>query len=326
MTERILWIKDQLTVGVDECRSGNAGIELAIAFDDAAFKQAADDAFLAPDLPGAQFSVGVKARHFCGSAGATRRAVVAFSRAEHKILAVRAGELGRAEKFDVIDFRATLPGDLLPGQLLADSPGELRKGVDVFESDFHTVILDEEEPIAAPSDVACEFSVAGNIHSDICSAAVTGDVFDGDFAVGMETRGDFANGRFDVMTSWRKFPQIGERDEQADGAVPTHSEVTDIIKKDDPGGRGGILGFAEKRADDSIRATRLVYHGGAEGVKLVAKVFEARGHRAVAEVRTAFNDDASRLAAGVGVDDADASKLERHTRIFVYKISGVNPS
>ena len=64
-------------------------------------------------------------------------------------------------------------------------------------------------------------------------------------------------------------------------------------------------GAHEQRADDRVRAARLVDDGRAIGVELVAEAAAPSGERPVAEVGAAVDDQARGFAAGVRIDDAD---------------------
>ncbi len=108
------------------------------------------------------------------------------------------------------------------------------------------------------------------------------------------------------MRAGRDFSQMGQRDDEADGAVAAHAQVADVIEEDDTGGAGLIDRFAEQRAYDDIRSARLVDDGGTEAVVEALKAFQPLGEGAVAEVGAAGDDEARRLSGGVGVEDGDA--------------------
>ena len=59
--ERVLWIEDESRVGSDEGRARDTGDQVSIPQMQAAFEDAADDAFLAPDLTGSKNAFGMKA-------------------------------------------------------------------------------------------------------------------------------------------------------------------------------------------------------------------------------------------------------------------------
>jgi len=90
-TERILGIEDQVGLRIHEGSASNARINLAIADFDAAFEDAADDAFLSPGLAFAKFAVRVETGEFGAGSGAARRPVVGFAGTQNEILAIDSG-------------------------------------------------------------------------------------------------------------------------------------------------------------------------------------------------------------------------------------------
>ena len=103
--------------------------------------------------------------------------------------------------------------------------------------------------------------------------------------------------------------EVSERDGDADRAVAAHAEIADVVEEDDPDDAGRVGRFAEHRADHHVRAAGLVHHGRAEAVVPVAKDRQPLGHRPPAQVGRTREDDPRGLAAGVGVDHADAMDL-----------------
>src|SRR5690348_4201508 len=103
--------------------------------------------------------------------------------------------------------------------------------------------------------------------------------------------------------------------------MAAHSEIADIVEEDDTRCATWVGWFAEQRADDGIRAARLVHYRGTESVEFFAKNSETLGEGSGAEIGPALDDNASGLASGVGVNCANAGRI-RHEEIFVYTISG----
>jgi hypothetical protein len=66
----------------------DAGIDFPFPHRDAAFKYAANNAFLFPDLTFADFPVGIEAGQLGAGSGAAGRAIVGLPRTENEILAV----------------------------------------------------------------------------------------------------------------------------------------------------------------------------------------------------------------------------------------------
>src|SRR5262249_44839168 len=109
--ERIAFIEEQGGFGIDECGAGNGRGDFsrsAVEPAKAASECAAKDAFLNAGFIFFEFFVGRKAGKFGAGAGAARRTIEGFAGALDKIAGMRAGDCGRAEKFDVIDFRKAL--------------------------------------------------------------------------------------------------------------------------------------------------------------------------------------------------------------------------
>ena len=77
---------------------------LSVAHLNAAFKDAADNAFLFPHLAFAQLAVGIQAGQLGTGPGAARRPVISLARAQDEILAVDSRLLRGTEQFDVIYF------------------------------------------------------------------------------------------------------------------------------------------------------------------------------------------------------------------------------
>src|SRR5271170_7316990 len=93
----IAGVENQIRFRCDERGTFDNGQHLTIFNANLSFKDAAHDAFLAPDFAGFQFSVGVEAGKFGAGAGAAGRTVVGFSGAENKVLALNSGFAGGTE-------------------------------------------------------------------------------------------------------------------------------------------------------------------------------------------------------------------------------------
>ncbi len=97
--------------------------------------------------------------------------------------------------------------------------------------------------------------------------------------------------------------QVRQCDDQPDGPVSAHAEVAHVVKEDDSGGARRVAGLAQQSADHHVGTTRFVHHGRTESVVPVAKNLQLVGNAAAAQLGSAVDDQARRLAAGVGVDD-----------------------
>ena len=102
------------------------------------------------------------------------------------------------------------------------------------------MIADEEEPVAAPGDVAGHRANARDLHWHAGGAVKAGHVADGHAAVVAEQGIDCARGCFQLAGTAADLPQMSERDHYPYGAVAAHPEVPDVVEEDDAGLAGGV--------------------------------------------------------------------------------------
>ena len=110
---------------------------------------------------------------------------------------------------------------------------------------------------------------------------------------------DHADGGLDPMVARLDASQISQRDHQADGAVPAHAEVADIVEEDDARGASWVGRFAQQRAHRHVGTARLVDHRRAIHVEVASKPLPLLGQRSRAQRRAASDDHSRRLAGRV---------------------------
>ncbi len=86
--------------------------------------------------------------------------------------------------------------------------------------------------------------------------------------------------------------------------MAAHADDADIVEEDDTSRTSRIDRLAEEPADQRIVAARLVHAEAAHMVELRREAGPPLGQGPAAEVGPALDDDAGRLALGVGIDDA----------------------
>lgn len=96
----------------------------------------------------------------------------------------------------------------------------------------------------------------------------------------------------------------------ADGAVDTHSKHAGIVEEDHPEVRSGILRWAKNGPDQDLRSSRLENHGRSKMIEFRGEPLGLRGDRAVAEVRSSFDDHSGGFAFGMAVDHSDGHDAE----------------
>ena len=104
--------------------------------------------------------------------------------------------------------------------------------VDVFEIEIFARVMCEKEPIPTPCNVA-----RNAVDGDILREPVARNVLHRNRAIVVQLRGDDSDRRLDSMRAFLDATEVRERGNDADGAVPAHSQVADVIEEDDTGGR-----------------------------------------------------------------------------------------
>src|SRR5262249_28556898 len=126
VAERIARIKQEVRLGRNKRRAFDRRDDLAVFDSHLPFKNAANDALLAPDIPWRKFSIRIEARQLCAGPRAARRPVIHLSRAQNEILAVDSGRRRRTEQLNVIDLLPVRPRDAVLFKRLTNCPRELR--------------------------------------------------------------------------------------------------------------------------------------------------------------------------------------------------------
>ncbi|MNF90456.1 hypothetical protein D3C84_730210 [compost metagenome] len=267
----------------------------------AADKLARGDAGLDPAFTGGQFPVGRQARQFCAGTGPAGRAVVGLARAHDEVAAV--GVIVVGKQFDVVDQRAVFTVDALGLEGLEHCPGVLGEELDVVHLQGLTVIGHQEKPVAAPGDVAVHAAMSWHFDRHLLAVAVGGHVAQGDVAVLMQRGADRADRRIDLVLAGLDMPQVMQRVDQADGAVTAHAEVAGVVEEDHAAGGIRRHRFAVQRTHQHIVATGLQQAGATPLVMLLAQGIALLGHGPAGQLGQARHHQASRLAAGVGIND-----------------------
>lgn len=303
--------EDQRAFRRDRCGaadSGQDGAGVAVFPLIGAGEDGAKDAFLPPCVAGLECAVGGEAGELGAGAGAAGGAVVGFAGAEDEVAAVVCGLKCGAEDFDVIDFGSVGSGDALLAECIADGPGEGGQRIDLVNiqdwvgsggGEDEGVVLDEEEPVAAPCNFAGDGSVAGDFDGDAGAVAVGRDVAEGYLAVRAEFGFNYPYRGFDAVDAGLDLADVREGDDDADGPVAAHAEVACVVEEDDAGDAGGVAGLEEVGADEDVGAARLAEDGAAEVVVARANDFKAFGDGAGTKIHGEGKHAAGRFAGGV---------------------------
>ncbi len=167
------------------------------------------------------------------------------------------------------------------------------------------MLLDEEEPITAPSDIATDDSEARHVDGDGLGVTVRRDVRDGHRTIGVQRRGDRTDRRVDADLPRLDETLMRERHHQPDGPVTAHPERPDIIEENDPEAAGRVVRRDEQGTHDDIGTPWLIHHRRTEPVMVATKHLQTLRQGPGTEVRAARNHHPGRLAPRMGVDDAE---------------------
>ncbi len=178
------------------------------------------------------------------------------------------------------------------------------------------MVVAEEEPVAAPRDVAVQYAVAGHRHRHLARVAPRRDVGQRHPTVGVQLGAHRADRRVDRVHAGAQPSQMCEGGDDADRAVAAHAEVADVVEEDHAAGAAGVLGWREQRAHEHVIAARLVDERTAPRVAFGAKARPPLGHRAASEVGAAADHQARRLAAGVRIDEAGRNGCGRRHHVL----------
>src|SRR5690348_3543451 len=90
--------------------------------------------------------------------------------------------------------------------------------------------------------------------------------------------------------------EMCQRNDQANGSMTAHSEITDVVEENDACDATSIVRLAKEGPHHYIRSARFVDHGRTKAIVLLAENAHTARNRPRAEIRSAINNDASRLA------------------------------
>src|SRR5579863_4272142 len=233
--ERVPGALDEAALRADECAPAYARQDAAIRPGlEARAKAAADDALLNPDLAGAQFSVGGEAGELGAGPGPAGRAVVGAARAEDEIAAHRVARPRGGEKLDMVDSRAVPPTHAQRQKRVMNGGRGLGQAADIGKLKLAGRRgRSEEEPVAAPRDIALDLAEPLDLDRDRFGEAITLDILDNGCRIVDQFDADDSDRRLEAMAPSPEAPHMGERDGEADRPVAAHAEIADIVEEDD---------------------------------------------------------------------------------------------
>ena len=116
----------------------------------------------------------------------------------------------------------------------ASSAWRIRQRFFIGQRQRLLVLAHQEEPVAAPGDIAMHHAVARYLDRHPLAIAVGGHVAHGDRAVVMENGTDLPHRGVDAMGARRQPAEMVKRRHQPDGAVAAHAQVARVVEEAHP--------------------------------------------------------------------------------------------
>jgi hypothetical protein len=107
------------------------------------------------------------------------------------------------------------------------------------------------------------------------------------------------------MNSGRYPAHVLKRFDESDRAMAAHSEISDVVKKDHPGGGIRIHRLAQKCTDDGIVAARLPNDRRAQSVMISLKDRQPVGHGTGSKIGKTVHDNTRWFTACMRIDRFD---------------------
>src|SRR6185312_529043 len=224
---------------------------------------------------------------------------------QHEVARALHGRCARFVDLDMIDFAAIAAANSLRVEPCPDRARERRQALDVLRHDRDARRFDEEEPVAAPCDIAGHHTMRGYFDGHVRRVTETGHVGNRHAVPVVQLDGHHADRRLEAMHAGPDATEMRERHREPDRAMPAHADHADVVEEDDARGARPVDGLAQQRTDDHIGATRLVDDARAETIEIAAEALAAGGKIVVSEIGAAFDDGARGFAGGVRIDDAN---------------------
>jgi hypothetical protein len=140
-------------------------------------------------------------------------------------------------QLDVIDLRAIRSRDSLVTQGGERCTCDAHQLVQVRQLEGGRSNARDEEPVAAPCDIAGQRADSRYVYGYVTRVAVRCHVHDGDRTVVVQLRGHCAHGRVNVNVARTDATHVRERANHADQAMTAHPEVTHVVEEHDASSR-----------------------------------------------------------------------------------------
>jgi hypothetical protein len=237
----------------------------------AAEEATADDALLDPRRARRQGAFGREAGELGARPGAARRTIVSAAGAQNEVAAVGATGRPADEKLNMINFAAVFTAMHGASQFGPDGKRGFGQPGDVGAFDRARRSVDQEEPIAAPGDIARDDAETLDGDFQAPPMDVARHVLDGGFVAAVKLDRDDSDRRLETVNACPDATHVRESHCSADGAVTAHAEKAGVVEEDEPCGAAWVDRLAKQRADHGVESAWFVERKGASVVVLLRK-------------------------------------------------------
>src|SRR5579884_39 len=161
--------------------------------------------------------------------------------------------------------------DSLPLKRLANMPGKLSQRIDTFIPQFLPMIFNQKEPVPSPRDITRHSTIIAHLHTHIFGIAISRHIVNSNPTIRKQFCRHHTYRRLDAMQAWLDAPQKSQRRDEADGAMPTHSQIGNVVEENNTSTTNGVPWFAEQRTNDHIRPPWLVDDSRTEPIEALTK-------------------------------------------------------
>src|SRR5215510_13009544 len=112
------------------------------------------------------------------------------------------------------------------------------------------MIIHQEEPVSAPSNVTYDRSVTSYIDRHSRRQAIASNIRHSHLAMLVQKGFNDSDWSFDTMFARPNAIQIGQGDHNPNRTVATHPEIANIVKEDHASDARFVYGFTQKCAHD----------------------------------------------------------------------------
>ena len=306
--KRISLIEEQRSLARDVSGPSNRGDQIVSLKPRHTLKYAPDYALLPPSFSGSELSVGDETGQFCAGARAAGRAIIGAAGAKDKVACVNNWVIRRAEKLDVIDQASLGSRNALALESCPDAKGKVGQAGHVVGSDFLSVLLCKEEPVATPRHVARNGPMSLHLNGHVLGVPKARHVVETDLPVPVVLETNHAHGCVQQVTPLPDTPEVSKRHDQPDGPMPTHVEDVYIVEEHDARDAIGFHGLHEQAAHQDLGPARLENNGGPKVVELLTQLLPTLGEGTLPKIGTALDHDTRGFASRVGIDDLHRSR------------------